>query len=173
VIDVLRGKDTAKIRQFGHHKLPTYGIGEGVSDQQWRSIIRQLIVQRYLFVNDAQYGAIQLSEDARALLRGEIKIFLREELLSAKPKQTTAKKPNSKMDPADSELWEALRACRKELADKQGVPPFHIFHDATLMEMVQYRPADKAEMLTINGVGEVKLERYADEFLQTLEGFRQ
>ena len=168
VIDVLRGKDTAKIRQFGHHKLSTYGIGEGVSNQQWRSIIRQLIVQRYLFVNDAQYGAIQLSEDARSLLRGEIRIFLREELLSAKSKKTMVKKTSSEMNPADHELWEALRACRKTLADKQGVPPFHIFHDATLMEMMQYRPSDKAEMLTINGIGEVKLDRYAEEFLQTL-----
>ncbi|MFT4628906.1 MAG: ATP-dependent DNA helicase RecQ [Arenicella sp.] len=166
VIDVLRGKDTAKVKQFGHHKLSTFGIGSDVSDQQWRSILRQLIVQNYLLVNDAQYGAIQLAETARSLLRGEIKLFLREDALSSKPERL--KKLPLKVDPSDRELWEALKVCRKELAEEQGVPPFHIFHDATLMEMMQYRPKDKTELLTINGIGEVKLERFGEEFLEVL-----
>jgi len=169
VIDVLRGKDTAKVRQFGHHKLSTYGIGEDRSDQQWRSIIRQLIVQNYLFVNDQQYGAIQLTEKARGLLKGEIKLFLREDMLSAKPAR--AKKLPLKVDESDRALWEALKACRKKLADDAGAPPFHIFHDATLMEMMQYRPKDNSELLTINGVGEVKLAKFGDEFLQVLAQF--
>lgn len=169
VIDVLRGKDTAKVRQFGHHKLSTYGIGHDRSDQQWRSIIRQLIVQNYLFVNDQQYGAIQLTEKARGLLKGEIKLFLREDMLSAKPER--AKKLPLKVDESDRALWEALKACRKKLADEAGVPPFHIFHDATLMEMMQYRPKDSTELLTINGVGEVKLARFGDEFLQVILEF--
>jgi len=171
VIDVLRGKDTAKIRQFGHQKLTTYGIGAERSDQQWRSIMRQLIVQNYLFVNDAQYGAIQLTEKARGLLKGEIKLFLREDMLSAKPDKV--KKLPLKVDEADRQLWEALKECRKTLADAQGVPPFHIFHDATLMEMMQYRPKDNAELLTINGVGEVKLQRYGEEFLALLSQFEK
>ena len=170
VIDVLRGKDTAKVNQFGHQKLSTYGIGADVSDQQWRSILRQLIVQNYLLVNDAQYGAIQLAEKARSLLRGEIKLFLREDALSAKPERP--KKLPLKVDASDRELWEALKICRKELAEEQGVPPFHIFHDATLMEMMQYRPKDKSELLTINGIGEVKLERFGKEFLEVLEEFQ-
>ncbi|MCL4141294.1 UNVERIFIED_CONTAM: hypothetical protein GTU68_052945 [Idotea baltica] len=159
VIDVLRGKDTAKVRQFGHHKLTTYGIGQNRSDQQWRSMIRQLIVQNYLFVNDTQYGAIQLTEKARGLLKGEIKIF-------------RAKKLPVKVDESDRDLWEALKQCRKRLADDQGVPPFHIFHDATLMEMMQYRPKSNAELLTINGVGEVKLERFGEHFLEVLGEFK-
>lgn len=166
VIDVLRGKDTAKVNQFGHQKLSTYGIGADVSDQQWRSILRQLIVQNYLLVNDAQYGAIQLAEKARSLLRGEIKLFLREDALSAKPERP--KKLPLKVDASDRELWEALKVCRKELAEEQGIPPFHIFHDATLMEMMQYRPKDKSELLAINGIGEVKLERFGEEFLGVL-----
>jgi ATP-dependent DNA helicase RecQ len=166
VIDVLRGKDTAKVNQFGHQKLSTYGIGADVSDQQWRSILRQLIVQNYLLVNDAQYGAIQLAEKARSLLRGEIKLFLREDALSLKPERP--KKLPLKVDASDRELWEALKVCRKQLAEEQGVPPFHIFHDATLMEMMQYRPKDKSELLTINGIGEVKLERFGEEFLEVL-----
>ena len=166
VIDVLRGKDSAKVNQFGHQKLSTYGIGVDRSDQQWRSMIRQLIVQNYLFVNDAQYGAIQLTEKARDLLKGNIKLFLREDMLSAKPEKV--KRLPLKVDESDRQLWEALKECRKQLADQQGVPPFHIFHDATLMEMIQYRPKDSAELLTINGVGEVKLERYGEAFLKVL-----
>ena len=169
IIDVLRGKDTAKIKQFGHQKLSTYGIGANRSDQQWRSIIRQLIVQSYLLVNDEQYGAIQLTEKARGILKGEIKLFLREDMLSAKPKRV--KKLPFNVGESDSNLWDALRECRKKLADDAGVPPFHIFHDATLMEMMQYRPKDNAELLTINGVGEVKLERFGDDFLEVIARF--
>lgn len=142
VIDVLRGKDTPKINQFGHNKLSTYGIGAEFSDKQWRSIVRQLIVQKYLLVNDAQYGAIQLTEKARGLLKGDIKIFLRQDAVSAKP--VREKKLNAKIDDDDRALWDALKACRKALADEQGVPPYTIFHDATLMEMMQFRPDRKS-----------------------------
>jgi len=169
VIDVLRGKDTAKVNQFGHQKLTTYGIGGEHSDKQWRSMTRQLIVQNYLLVNDAQYGAIQLTEKARGLLRGDIKLFLRQDTASAKPARE--KKPLAKIDEQDRALWEALKTCRKELADAAGVPPFHIFHDATLMEMMQYRPSSNDELLTINGIGAVKLERFGDDFLDVLAQF--
>ena len=169
VIDVLRGKDNQRIKQFGHHQLSTYGIGADRSDNQWRSIIRQLLVQNYLLVNEAQYGALQLTEKARGLLKGETKIFLREGIEAAKPER--AKKRPLNVSDEDQDLWEALKACRKRLADDQGVPPFHIFHDATLMEMMQYRPQDNAEMLTINGIGEVKLEKYGDEFLEVLSSY--
>lgn len=166
VIDVLRGKDTAKIMQFGHQKLSTYGIGADRSDQQWRSILRQLIVQNYVYVNDAQYGAIQLTEKARGLLKGEVKVFLREDAESAKPQRNTIISTSDNQ--TDQPLWEALKECRKALAKQQGVPPFHIFHDATLMEMMRYRPASSSELLTINGVGEKKLNRYGDQFLAVL-----
>ena len=166
VIDVLRGKDNQRIKQFGHHKLSTYGIGADHSDKQWRSIIRQLLVQNYLLVNEAQYGALQLTEKARSLLTGKTKIFLRQGIETVKPERV--KKRSVNVSDEDQDLWEALKACRKRLADDQGVPPFHIFHDATLMEMMQYRPQDNAEMLTINGIGEVKLEKYGDEFLEVL-----
>ncbi len=169
VIDVLRGKDNQKVRQFGHNKLSTYGIGAERSDKQWRSIIRQLLVQNYLLVNEEQYGALQLTEKARGLLKGEVEIFLREGIEAAKPEKVK-KRPLAVSD-ADQDVWDALKECRKRLADDQGVPPFHIFHDATLMEMMQHRPQDNAEMLTINGVGEVKLEKYGDAFLQVLADF--
>jgi len=162
VIDVLRGKDTAKIRQFQHQSLSTYGIGADRSDKQWRSIMRQLIVQGYLFANDEQYGAIQLAEKARDLLKGNIKLFLREDIASEKPIKKA--RQTVKVDAADQDLWEALKACRKTLSDDLGVPPFHIFHDATLMEMMQFRPSSSAELLSINGVGQVKLEKFGEDF---------
>ncbi len=100
------------------------------------------------------------------MLKGEIKLFLREDALSSKPEKV--KKLPLKVDEAERDLWEALKACRKQLADDQGVPPYTIFHDATLMEFIQYRPTGNAEMLTINGVGQVKLERYGQAFLDIL-----
>ena len=126
-------------------------------------------MQNYLLVNEAQYGALQLTEKARGLLKGEIKLFLRQDTVSAKPAIT--KKLNARIDEADRELWEALKALRKSIADDQGVPPYTIFHDATLMEMMQFRPSTNAEFLTINGVGEVKLEKYGEEFLDTLSQY--
>jgi len=139
VIDVLRGKETAKVNQFGHQALSTYGIGAERSDKQWRSIIRQLLVQNYLLVNDEMYGAIQLTEKARQILKGETKIFLREELVATKPARE--RRRPTEVSEQDKGLWEALKAKRKELADALGVPPFHIFHDATLMEMMQSMPS--------------------------------
>lgn len=169
VIDVLRGKDTAKIRQFGHQALSTYGIGKDRSDKQWRSIVRQLLVQNFVLVNDEQYGALQLTEKSRALLKSETKIFLREELVADKP--VREKRRPAQVEEADQDLWEALKACRKALADDSSVPPFHIFHDATLMEMVQYRPSNDQDLLSINGVGAVKLERFGSEFLAVIEEY--
>ena len=171
VIDVLRGKDTAKVRQFGHHALSTYGLGSDISDQQWRSIIRQLIVQGYLWVNDASYGAIQLTEKARSILRSEIKIYLREDIFNNVDKVVKPKRRSSNISPQDFEFWEALKNCRKEIAEGQGVPPFHIFHDATLMEMMEQKPIDSAELLAISGVGKIKLERFGEDFLQVITRF--
>lgn len=169
VIDVLRGKSTDKVAQFGHHSLSTFGIGADLGDQQWRSIIRQLIVQGYLTVNEQAYGAIQLTEKARGLLRGEVALFLRQDAINVKPSRP--RRAATQVPVADNDLWEALKACRKELADTLGVPPFHVFHDATLMEMMEYRPSDEHELLSINGVGQVKLEKFGREFLDVIAEF--
>ena len=169
VIDVLRGKDTAKVKQFAHHSLSTFGIGAELSDQQWRSVIRQLMVQGYLMVNEQLYGAIQLTEKARALLRGDVSLFLRQD--STGVKATRAKRAPVEVSSGDQAMWEALKRCRKSLADKLGVPPFHVFHDATLVEMMQCHPADEEELLTINGVGQVKLEKFGQSFLEVLAEF--
>ena len=170
IIDVLRGKQTAKISQYRHDALSTYGIGAHYSDKQWRSIIRQLMVQGLLRNEVEQYGALTLTEKSRPLLRSEITLFLRKDVFEKNTEVKTRKtaKTNSNVSETDRQLWEALRACRKQLADKQGVPPYVIFHDATLMEMMEYRPATTRELLNINGVGETKLERYGDAFLSII-----
>lgn len=173
VIDVLRGQQTDKVAQFQHEKVSTFGIGVDRNVKQWRSIARQLIAQGYIRVNQERYGAMELTEKSRPLLKGEIKLFLREDMLSAKPDKIlkSRKSRYGGVSEQDRAVWDALRECRKKLADEQGVPPYHIFHDATLMEMMEYRPKDASELLTLNGVGAVKLEKYGDDFLAVLEGF--
>ena len=168
VVDVLRGKATDKVHQFQHENLSTFGIGQDHSLKQWKSIARQLIAQSFIRVNQERYGALELTEKSRPLLKNEIKLFLREDMLSAKPEKKTKKQKYGNVSEQDRAVWEALRACRKQLADAQGVPPYHIFHDATLMEMMEYRPKDASELLTLNGVGAVKLEKYGKKFLDVI-----
>ena len=168
VVDVLRGKATDKVHQFQHANLSTFGIGQDRSLKQWKSIARQLIAQGFIRVNQERYGALELTEKSRPLLKGAIKLFLREDMLSAKPEKKTKKPKYGNVSESDRQLWEALRECRKSLADAQSVPPYHIFHDATLMEMMEYRPKDTSELLTLNGVGAVKLEKFGQYFLAVI-----
>jgi ATP-dependent DNA helicase RecQ len=170
VIDVLMGKDNEKIRQFQHDALSVYGIGSDLGQQQWRSILRQLVVLGLLSVDTAGYGALQLNDRSRPLLRGEIELPLRCDLLVMR-KAKNAKKAKSRtavVAEEDGELWEALRECRKRLADEGNVPPYVIFHDATLSEMAASKPQTPAALLEISGVGQAKLERYGPAFLEVV-----
>lgn len=167
VIDVLLGNDTEKISRFSHDKLSTYGIGGELSVVQWRSVIRQLVVRGFLRVDMDAFGALQLTESCRPVLRGEQQLFLRQEL----PKQKAKSRDNKKaiIDPDDQALWTALRACRKQLAEEQGVPPYVIFHDATLREMLKVHPRNHQQFALLSGVGESKLGKYADTFIAIIE----
>jgi len=172
VIDVLLGKQTDKVELHRHHTLSTFGIGADLGQQQWRSILRQLMVQGYLYADVERFGALTLTDKARPLLRGEITLFLRRDLRESE-KQSLRKQARRERTPedvpaADRALWEALRSCRKRLADEQGVPPYMVFHDATLLEMLAHRPASEADLITLNGVGQAKLERYGEAFLTVL-----
>ena len=169
VIDVLRGKDTEKIRQWGHERLSTYGIGADLSATEWRSFVRQLMVQGFIRADDARFGALRLTADARGVLRGEKMVLLRKDA-SAKPRaRSAAQREVFTVDAKDEGLWETLRQCRRDLAEEAGVPPYVIFHDATLKEMLHRRPASLEEMLTIHGVGQAKLQRYGAAFLDALQ----
>ena len=162
LIDVLTGKDDARIQQFGHDQLQVFGIGKDYTGDQWRSIFRQLIAAGYAKVDIEGYGGLQLTEKSRPILRGEKSLTLRHETkVTRERKQKSAKK-------VEGELWEALRARRLELSKEYGVPPYVIFHDATLMTMVELLPQNRQQLAQISGVGEAKLEKYGDAFLEVI-----
>ena len=168
VIDVLCGKDTAKVQQRRHQNLSTFGIGADRSAVQWRSILRQLLVQGYLHADAERYGALRLTAKSRPLLKGEDRIRLRQDA-AVKPQRKAAPKPAQEVAPQDQGLWEKLRDLRRSLAEAAGVPPYVIFHDATLKEMVRLRPSSAEDLLTLHGVGKTKLDRYGGAFLQALQ----
>ncbi|HEY8939135.1 MAG TPA: DNA helicase RecQ, partial [Cellvibrio sp.] len=167
VIDVLRGSNNEKILSFDHHKLTTYGIGKHLSADEWKSIFRQLVARGLLDVNSDGFGGLLLNETCRTYLRGDEKIHLRRDIKLAvsSPRKANLSKA---IEAEDQSLWNALRSCRKRLAEEQGVPPYVIFHDATLREMLEFRPLTPEQLRNITGVGESKLKRFGEEFLAVL-----
>ena len=170
LIDVLKGKETDKIWQFNHHHLPTFGVGDALDNNQWRSVFRQLVGRGYLSVDLQGYGALKLQEKCRPLLRGECDIALRLD-----QKQKVAKRQTKTPLPDDINvgLWEALRDCRRELAEEQGVPPYVIFHDSTLVEMCSVVPKTLDDFSRLSGVGERKLMKYGEAFLAAIRNAEQ
>jgi ATP-dependent DNA helicase RecQ len=166
LIEVLRGSESDKIHQFDHHRLPTFGVGRQLDNNQWRSVFRQLVARAYLSVDLERFGALRLEEACRGLLRGEEEIQLRRDApraRAAKQQTRTALAPD-----IDVALWEALRDCRRRLAEEQGVPPYVIFHDRTLQEMCTSLPLNSAQFGRITGVGQRKLDKYGTQFLQVI-----
>ena len=170
LIDVLKGKETDKIWQFDHHHLPTFGVGDALDNNQWRSVFRQLVGRGYLSVDLQGFGALKLQEKCRPLLRGECEIALRLD-----QKQKVAKRQTKTPLPEDINvgLWEALRDCRRELAEEQGVPPYVIFHDSTLVEMCSVVPRTLDDFSKLSGVGERKLMKYGEAFLAAIRDAEQ
>ena len=172
VIDILRGLDTERMRRFNHTALSTFGIGEALSSAEWRSVIRQLIAHGLLDPDIDGYGGLKLNKACRPILRGEQAVQLRRDPKAVKKKPKAPKKAAETLAPGDQPLWERLREKRLELCRAQAVPPYVIFHDSTLMEMAAQRPGDPQQMAMISGVGELKLERYGDEFLAVIAEFQ-
>jgi len=170
LMDVLLGKDNDRIKSFGHDKQSTFGIGKELDEKQWRSVFRQLVAKGYVEVDFEGYGAFKLTEKCRPLLRSEETLMLRKDIAPEKGKRKKAERKAAAQG-KDTMLWEALRAKRRELADDQDVPPFVIFHDATLMAMIEEKPVDLKQMSYISGVGEKKLELYGEKFLEVLHEF--
>ncbi len=167
VVEVLRGADTERIRQLGHDRLSTYGIGQEFSDAEWTSIIRQLIHRGYLYQDIANYSVLKLTEAARPLLKGEARLELARPRIREKAAARAPKSPIA-LAAVDLSLFEALRALRRRLAEVQGVPPYVVFGDVTLVEMCRLKPQSDAELLGITGVGQVKLARYGAAFLAVI-----
>jgi len=173
IVDVLLGKNTDKIKQHGHTELSVFGIGTDKPAQAWRSAIRQLVVHGCLRADAEKFGALVLTESSRGVLRGEQTLQLRVDPLAPKSKSRKSggsRSPAADIPPADMQLWEALRECRQNLAIAHNVPPYVIFHDSTLRQMLSERPTDADAFLQLGGVGQAKLERYGEAFLATIRG---
>jgi ATP-dependent DNA helicase RecQ len=166
IIDILLGKTDERIQRNGHDQISTFAIGQGLSATEWRSVFRQLIALGFIDIDIERHGALRLTEKCRPVLRGEQQLELRK--LSIEEKQTKEKKQKSPVRPQDQDLWEALRTLRMAIASESGVPPYVIFHDATLQEMVKNRPQSMSDMNRISGVGEQKLKRYGKQFLEEI-----
>jgi ATP-dependent DNA helicase RecQ len=167
LIDVLLGKEHERIKHFNHHQTSTYGIGKEFTANEWRAIFRQLIARGLLAVDLEGYGGLHLTKVSRPVLRGETQLMLRK--LRKAPTYKSAKQARKHtLGITDQKLWEALRALRRQLAETQGVPAYQIFHDATLMEMMEQHPRNKQQLGAISGVGARKLEAYGDAFLSCL-----
>lgn len=167
VIDVLLGKDNARIKQFEHNTISTYGIGKDTHEQEWRSLFRQLIAFGYIKTDVEGHGAIKLEELSRPLLRGEIELVLRKPSLDKESRKKKSKAKTS-LRSIDEHLFELLREHRLELAEEKGVPPYIIFHDSTLEEMAKTRPESLERMQYISGVGEQKLKKFGQSFLEII-----
>jgi ATP-dependent DNA helicase RecQ len=178
LIDVLTGKSDERIRRFGHDKLTTFGIGRELGNSEWRGILRQLIARGLLSVDLEGHGALRLNGACRPVLRGEERLMLRRD---AKPDNTQFPSGDIKMKKAakrgvaafarnvDNRLWEALRTRRREIAAAQGVPPYVVFHDATLAEIVEHRPRTLEQFAQISGVGRRKLDAYGGDFIEVIK----
>lgn len=172
LIDVLTGKLTPQVERFGHDKVSTFGIGKTLNQAQWSGVYRQLIAAGMLEADMAAYGGLKLTEAARPVLKGEQEVWLRrdaepEKKLSKAERSARAKEAFAGAN--DDPLWQALKAKRLELAREQGVPPYVIFHDSTLLEIHNRKPQTLDEMGQISGIGQAKLQKYGDDFLGVLE----
>jgi len=169
VIEVLRGAKTQRIYDLRHEQLSTYGIGREKNQDHWSHLLRQLIHYGYLEQDIGNYSVLKLTEAARPLLRGEIGLTITEPRI----KTTRKKRPERKIVGLeyDQELFNQLRVLRKQIADRDGVPPYVVFGDASLAEMAATLPTDQDDFLQINGVGKAKLQRYGHEFMEEIIGF--
>ncbi|MBF0452344.1 MAG: DNA helicase RecQ [Candidatus Magnetomorum sp.] len=164
IINVLRGSKEKKVLKFGHQNLSTYGIGMELSRIQWQHLARQLIQQK-LMVQDQEYGSLSITDDAWKVFRGEQTVL---GLLKEDKEKETVRPKEAPVD-YDRNLFEQLRIKRKELADTANVPPYVIFSDNTLIEMATYYPQTPKTLLTIHGVGDIRLERYGEQFLNIIK----
>ncbi len=173
LIDVLLGKTTPKVEQFRHQQLSTFGIGKELAQAQWSSVYRQLVAAGLLNVDIEAYGGLKLTEAARPVLRGEQAVWLRRDVAPAKRKTSKVERGTRVREAFaganEDPLWLALKARRMELAREQGMPPYVIFHDSTLLEILNRKPQTLDEMGQISGVGQAKLARYGEAFLEVVE----
>jgi len=175
VIDILLGRETAKIAQHDHGSLTVFGVGTELREPEWRGVVRQLLAQGLLAV-ESDYGTLALTDASAAVLRSEHQVLLRREPerppRAARARRTTAAAAAAELPAEAAGRFEQLRAWRAATAKEQGVPAYVIFHDATLREFAARCPATLAELGTVSGVGESKLAKYGQQVLDTLDALR-
>ncbi|MDQ9128395.1 ATP-dependent DNA helicase RecQ [Serratia fonticola] len=164
VVEVLRGSNNQRIREFGHEKLPVYGIGRDQTTEHWTSVLRQLIHLGFITQNIAMHSALQLTEAARPVLRGEVVLQLAVPRIQSFKVRSSANQ-KSYGGNYDRKLFAKLRKLRKSIADEENIPPYVVFNDATLLEMAEQMPIRASELLSVNGVGQRKLERFGAPFM--------
>jgi ATP-dependent DNA helicase RecQ len=168
IIDILRGRRTAKVEQFGHDALSVFGVGAELGEGEWRGVIRQLMAQGLLAV-EGTHQTFVLTEQSAPVLRNERPVRLRRDPAGV-TRSRSVRAPQAALAPQAAPLFERLRAWRGSTAREQGVPAYVIFHDATLREIATQDPADLAALAGISGVGESKLARYGPGVLAALAG---
>ncbi|MDR3299953.1 MAG: DNA helicase RecQ [Candidatus Accumulibacter sp.] len=178
LIDVLRGKDTDKVTQYGHRRLSTFGIGADLSEAQWRAVLRQLIALGHLRV-EGEFNTLELTESARAVLRGEVQLFLRQSAKSSRESRKSRSESRGKtgrarasMSGGEAARFEALKIWRAAIARERNLPVYVVFHDSALAEMAREAPETLAALAQISGVGAKKLEAYGRDILRLLSGER-
>lgn len=170
LVDILLGRDNEKIRAAGHQHLAVFGVGKGFSEVEWRTLFRQLVARGLADVDLDGFGGLRLTESCRPLLRGEVSLQLRREPKPAQAAKASSSAASQLVRGHERDMWEALRSLRRKLAEEHSVPPYVIFPDATLLEMLRSQPSSLSEMAEVSGVGARKLERYGQAFLEVLNG---
>ena len=168
LIDILRGSDSEKIRQFGHDKLSTYGIGTNLDARTWRSVFRQLVASGLLQVDAEAYGGLRLTDGSREVLKGQRQVMMRKESPRSRERERGGQRSGLSVQPQDLELFNALRELRAGLAREQNVPAFVIFHDSTLRNIAEQRPASIDQLARVGGIGGSKLARYGEQLVQVV-----
>jgi ATP-dependent DNA helicase RecQ len=172
LIDILRGKSTEKVKQFGHDSLPTFAVGADMDDMGWRSVFRQLLAGGLLEADAQAYGALKLTDEARPVLKGETTLTLRRHAVRSKSKAVKKTREKGRttatISAGDSPLFDALRGWRADKAREQGVPAYVILHDRTLHELATLRPQSLTALLDVPGIGLAKAERYGEALLAHL-----
>ena len=168
LIDVLTGKETERVLQWSHHLIKTFGVGTEIGRSAWQSIFRQLVAGGYLSVDVEGHGGLRFGPKAPPVVKGQETVEFRvDRVVESSGRRSGPKRGAApiELEPDEAKLFEALRALRMDLAREQGLPPYVIFHDTTLVAMARNRPRDRDAMAQIPGVGRSKLDRYGDQFL--------
>ncbi|MEQ9229324.1 MAG: DNA helicase RecQ [Cyclobacteriaceae bacterium] len=172
VVQLLTGSDSEQMSAF-HKRLPTYGVGNHLSQKQWKKLMHAFVQEGILSVSDGKYPMLKLTEKSRNVLLGESSVLLPKTLIEEPKTKSSSRKVRTVLEVHEEALFERLRALRKSLADAAGVPAFVVFSDAALVDMSAKMPHDADSFLEVSGVGKAKLSRYGSAFLAEIESYKR